>query len=163
MDVLPFLPVAFVAAQNVVETTLLPHLRTLSSQTSATRKRLFQLPNPATKNETCVAAREQMHVLRHYNVSANSDVEFPLSVCSKIYERLMHIVARQPFSATVSAKGDEVERPRVKEPVQTEWPPHKVSLHAKSCIAKPFCSSSKKNGPQGRGYNAFCSSSRFSL
>ena len=30
-DVLPFLPVAFVAAQNVVETTLLPHLRTLSS------------------------------------------------------------------------------------------------------------------------------------
>src|SRR5438552_10717439 len=112
-----------------------------------------------------------MHVLRHYYISANSDVEFPVSVCGKIYERLMHVVARQPFSATVGAKGDEVERPRVKEPVQTEWPPYKVSLHAKSCIAKAFCSSSrfvatglwpvhhrsvfhgKKNGPRGRGYN----------
>jgi hypothetical protein len=84
-----------------------------------------------------------MHVLRHDNISANSDVEFPLSVCGKIYERLMHVFARQPFSATVGAKGDEVERPRVKEPVQTEWPPRKVSLHAKSCIAKAFCSSSR--------------------
>jgi hypothetical protein len=84
-----------------------------------------------------------MHVLRHDNISANSDVEFPLSVCGKIYERLMHVIARKPFSATVRAKGDEVERPRVKEPVQTEWPPGKVSLHAKSCITKAFCSSSR--------------------
>ena len=77
-----------------------------------------------------------MHMFRHYNISANSNVEFPLSLCGKICECLMHVVARQPFSATVSAKRDEVERPRVKEPVQTEWPPRKVSLHGKSCIAK---------------------------
>jgi hypothetical protein len=84
-----------------------------------------------------------MHVLRHYHVSANSDVEFPLSLCSKIYERLMYIVVCQPFSPTVSAKGDEVQRPRVKQPAQPEWPPCKVSLHGKSCIAKAFSSSSR--------------------
>jgi hypothetical protein len=83
-----------------------------------------------------------MHVLRHYHVSANSDVEFSLSLYSKIYERFMYVVVCQPFSPTVSAKGDEVERPRVKEPAQPEWPPRKVSLHGKSCIAKAFSSSS---------------------
>ena len=84
-----------------------------------------------------------MQVLRHYNISPNSDVEFPTSVCGKIYERLMHVVARQPFSAMVSAKGDEIERPRVKEQVQTRWSPRKFSLHARSCIAEAFCSSSR--------------------
>jgi hypothetical protein len=63
-----------------------------------------------------------------------------MSVYGKIYERLMHVVARQPFSATVSAKGDEVERPRVKEPVQTQWSTRKFSLHVKRGIAKAFCS-----------------------
>src|ERR1043166_3652919 len=83
-----------------------------------------------------------MHVVRHYHISANGDVEFPLSVGSKSYESAMHVILREPFSMTVSAKGDEVERPRVKEPLQTGWPPRKVSLHEKSCIAKQSSSSS---------------------
>src|ERR1051326_8378749 len=83
-----------------------------------------------------------MHVVRHYHISANGDVEFPLSVGSKSYESAMHVILREPFSTTVSAKGDEVERPRVKEPLQTGWPPRKVSLHEKSCIAKQSSSSS---------------------
>src|ERR1051326_263105 len=57
-NVLPFLPVAFIAAQNVVETTLLPHLRAMSTQATSTRQRLFQLPNPAAKNKRCVAAHK---------------------------------------------------------------------------------------------------------
>jgi hypothetical protein len=54
----------------------------------------------------------------------------------------MDLVASQARNSVMRAKGDEVERPRVKEPVQTERPAHKLSLHAESCIAKAFRSSS---------------------
>ena len=70
---------------------------------------LLERCNPSTENEFFVAANKQMHVIRHYDVTPNCDIEFSGAV-AEFYERAMCLLRPEDSSPTMRAKGNKVDR-----------------------------------------------------
>ncbi len=60
-----------------------------------------------------------MNVIRHDYITADGDVEFTLGTLGISDERRVNVIAREIWLPQVSAKGDKIERARVKETIET--------------------------------------------
>jgi hypothetical protein len=81
-----------------------------------------------------------MNMIRHDYITANGDVEVALGTPGISDERRVDFIAREIWLPQVSAKGDKIERARVKEPNETRRPATEILLHAETC----------SHGPEGR-------------
>jgi hypothetical protein len=79
-------------------------------------------------------------MIRHDYVPANGDVEVTLSTLGVSDECGVNFIAREICLSQVGAKGDKIERARVKETVETRRTAAEILLHAIS----------SSHGPVGR-------------
>jgi hypothetical protein len=86
-----------------------------------------------------------MDMVRHDHVTTNGDVEVALGTLGKKDECCMKLVPRQKRPSLVCAKGDEIERARVKNAIETRRTLSEISFHAKTC----------SHGPVGRRMQTF--------
>jgi hypothetical protein len=84
-------------------------------------------------------------MVRHDHVTTNGDLEVAFRALGKKDECCMNVVARQKRPSLVCAKGDEIERARVKNAIETRRRLSEISLHAKTC----------SHGPVGRRMQTF--------
>jgi hypothetical protein len=122
INVIPFLLVALVAAQHVIEKTFLPDLAGWSRKFERLGECLFQCSDPASENEICIAAHEQMHVIGHDHITTDSDVKIALGALTESNESRMNCVARQTWLSLMRAKGHEVKWAVRKNPIESRRP-----------------------------------------
>ncbi len=114
-DIFPFLRVAFIVAQHVIEESFLPNLCVLSRPTRRFGQRLFQHSNPSAQNKSWSAADKQMDMVRHNHIAANCNTKLVRGALSKENKCSMNFMASQTCSSVMRAKGDKVERTRTKK------------------------------------------------
>jgi hypothetical protein len=100
-----------------------------------------------------------MNVIRHDYITANGDVEFTLGALGISDECRVNFNAREIWLPQVSAKGDKIERTRVKETAETWRAASEILLHAEICNHGHGAVQSDRvipafvDRPQAGGYN----------
>ena len=108
--VVPFLRVALVTPQNVIEESTLPDWVCARGPHDALRETLFQKTDPASQLKVVRPADEQMNVIGHNHVAPDGDVV--LRVCSpgKFNERSRDWIFREDRSSAIRAGRHEENR-----------------------------------------------------
>jgi len=78
-----------------------------------------------------------MNVIRHDHITANGDVEVTLGALGISDKRRVDFLAREIWLPQVSAKGDKIERARLKETTKTRRAACELLLHAETCSHGP--------------------------
>ncbi len=107
--IFPFLRVAFVSAQHVIEESFLPNLYVSSRQHNRFAQRLLGHSNPSPQNEIRSATNKQMYIIRHDHIATNRNPEVALGFPRKENERRMNLIESQACRSRMRAKGDEIQ------------------------------------------------------
>ena len=93
--VIPFLRVALVTSQNMIEASAFPDWVSAPSAHNALRKTLFQKPNPTSQFKVIGPADEKVNVIRHNDVAADGDIVVRVGSFCETRERVVHGIGRQ--------------------------------------------------------------------
>jgi len=108
--VIPFLSVALIAAQHLIEESALPKGILSFKATTFPRDELLESPDPPAKHKIIRARDEQMNVIRHNYVAPDGDVVLRVGTFRKYNERSRDWIAGEDWSAAMRAGGDEENR-----------------------------------------------------
>ena len=75
-------------------------------------KNSFERADPATEFEIIAAGDKQMQVIRHDDVTTDSDLVISRSTLRKIDKCVVNLVCRENWSSILNAAGDEICRLR---------------------------------------------------
>jgi hypothetical protein len=92
-----------------------PKAACLRAQPGGLCQSLFQPADP----KNLASAHEQINMIKHDYITADGDVEVTLGMLGISDERRVDFIAREIWLRQVSAKGDKIERARVKETNET--------------------------------------------
>lgn len=92
-------------------------------------------PTGLIENRT--SAHKQMNMIRHNYVTADGDVEVTVGTLGISDKRHVDFLARQIRLPQVSAKGDKIERARVKETIETWRAASEIMLHEETSNHAP--------------------------
>jgi hypothetical protein len=121
--------------------------------------KLVSTGRPRAQSKDLASAHEQMNMIRHDYITPNGDVEVTLGTLGISDERRVDFIAREIWLPQVSAKGDKIERARVKETNETWRAASEILLHAELCshgpAGRPIMTRipALVNRPQAGGYN----------
>ena len=152
-DVIPFLSVTFITAQNMIEKAALPG-RQPACRHNMFRDSLFQPSYPWTELKIVGSADEEVNVIGHDHISTNSDVMLRMRARCERYERAVHRVRCKEFLPLLRAKRDEEQGIISENPLQAGrkfW----IFVHANFVAASLWeaqcrCSLATGASPTGR-------------
>ena len=157
-NVIPFVSVAFIFAENMIKKAALPDRR-CPGQRSMFRESLFQHSYPWPKLKIVGSADEKMNMIGHHHISADGDFVNPVRLLGEPDECRVHRIGREQFPPLVCAKCDEEQGIVSEDPPQARrqfW----IFAHANLVVASVWeaqcrCSLAASNvAHRGDGYRS---------
>ena len=127
-NVIPFLSVAFITAQKMIEKAALPD-RQRACWHNMFRDSLFQPSYPWAELKIVGSADKKMNVIGHDYISTNSDVMLRMRARCERYERAVHRVRCKQLPSFVCTKCDK-EQGIVSEDLAQAWRHFWIFTHA---------------------------------
>jgi hypothetical protein len=117
-NVIPFVSVAFIVAENMIKKAALPDRRG-PYQRNMFRESLFQDSDPWPKLKIVGSADEKMNMIGHHHISADGDFVNPVRLLGKPNECRVHRIGREQFPPLVCTKCDEEQGIVSEDPPQS--------------------------------------------